>query len=633
MILIVGLLAPMAVATAAEQSSTTAPAGWSAVDVHVALLAPPVGVPVLVLEDAYPWGISSHISLLVSLGYAPLVATWSDLGVTVNLSDYRNVYVASDQPQSFYDGYAAHAAELAAWVEAGGHLVFSACFAGWNGGVLTAALPGGAVPTQGFANDNYVEDPAHPIATGELSDGIPLVSPFHGTYASHTYFSVLPESEHTIFTDDSHRATLAEYLLGSGLVVASGLTWEYGYANLQGSKPAFDDLFLYAFPKVYYTLKATAGPGGTIAPSGTISVVEGTSKTFVITADAGNSIVSVVVDGTSVSVTDRAAMTYTFSHITADHTIAASFVRPDVMAPVIELPDGVPQSAVGSPYDLHLIVTDDTSIADVGVFENGQRVGTSLTGGDIRIRLTLPDGRHELVIVAGDSYGNRTERAITLVVDTRPPVLTLDPPSSVSSPTLVLTGSAVDAVSGLKSLTINGEPVIPFLDGSFSEKLTLLKGVNTILIEAMDKAGNTTSQTFMVTYRSPSLAPSSTYVVLTIGSADMEVNGMSRKLDAAPFIKEGRTLLPIRALIEALGGSVEWNASTKTVTVMLGSRTVALTIGSTTALVNGKPITLDVAPMIVKSRTFLPLRAIAENLGLDLAWEPISRTISLTYWP
>jgi len=95
MILVVGLLAPVAVAL-------------------------PVGVPVLVLENAYPWGYSSHISLLTSLGYGPLVATWSDLGVTVNLADYHNIYVASDQPQSFYDAYAAHAAELTAWVEAGG---------------------------------------------------------------------------------------------------------------------------------------------------------------------------------------------------------------------------------------------------------------------------------------------------------------------------------------------------------------------------------------------------------------------------------------------------------------------------------------------------------------------------------
>jgi hypothetical protein len=37
--------------------------------------------------------------------------------------------------------------------------------------------------------------------------------------------------------------------------------------------------------------------------------------------------------------------------------------------------------------------------------------------------------------------------------------------------------------------------------------------------------------------------------------------------------------------------------------------------------------------MIVKGRTFLPLRAVAENVGLDLAWEPVSQTISFTYWP
>ena len=345
-------------------------------------------------------------------------------------------------------------------------------------------------------------------------------------------------------------------------------------------------------------------------------------------------IASVTVDGQAVSVTGLTSMTYTFAKVMSNHTIRAEFRSPDVMAPVIELPDGVPQSAVGSPYDLHLVVTDDTSIADVGIFENGQRVGGSLTGGDIRVRLTLPDGRHELVIVAVDGVGNRTERAITLVVDTRPPVLTIDPPSSVSTATFTLTGSVIDAVSGLASLTVNGESVVPFLDGSFSMKLALVKGANDFVVEAADRAGNTTSQDFTVTYASPSSsAPSSIYVVLTIGSADMDVNGMTRKMDAAPFIKDGRTLLPIRALIEALGGSVQWNASTKTATVTLGSRTVALTIGSKAALVNGTSVPLDVAPMIVKGRTFLPLRAVAENLGLDLAWEPVSQTISLTYWP
>ncbi|MDO9100319.1 MAG: stalk domain-containing protein [Caldisericota bacterium] len=593
----------------------------------------PAGVPVLVMQDVNPWGFSSHITLLTSLGYAPVVATWSDFGLNLDLADYANVYVASDQPTSFYNGYATHAAELTAWVEAGGHLVFSACDQGWQSGNLTTPLPGGAVKAPENSSVNSVVDPAHPIATGELSDGIPLASPFSGTSASHTYFSVLPIGARVIFQNSSLQPTLAEYVLGSGLVIVSGLTWEFGYSNAQGSKPAFDDLFLYSFPKVSYTLKATAGQGGTIVPSGTMSVVEGTSKSFIITADAGNLIASVVIDGAPVSVTNRATMTYTFSNITADHTIAASFMRPDVMAPVIELPDGVPQSAVGSPYDLHLVVTDDTSIADVGVFENGQRIGGSYPGGEIRIRLSLTDGRHELIIVASDSYGNRTERAITLVVDTRPPLINLSLPSSVTSPTLLVAGSAVDAVSGLASLSINGEPIVPFLDGSFSETLTLKKGVNDIVIEARDNLGNVTSQTFTVTYSARVTAPSSIYVLLTIGSRNMEVNGLTRTLDAAPFIKDGRTLLPVRVLVEVLGGTVQWNPSTKTATVLLGSRTVALTIGSKTALVNGAPITLDVAPEIKNGRTFLPLRALAENLGLDLAWEPISQTISLTYWP
>jgi hypothetical protein len=145
--------------------------------------------------------------------------------------------------------------------------------------------------------------------------------------------------------------------------------------------------------------------------------------------------------------------------------------------------------------------------------------------------------------------------------------------------------------------------------------------------------GNKTVREVTVELAAGSASPSYKTVTLTIGKTDMDVNGMPVGMDAAPLIKDGRTFLPIRALIETLGGSVQWNASTKTVRVMLGSRTVALTIGSKTALVNGSPVTLDVAPMIVKGRTFLPLRAVAENIGLDLAWEPVSQTISFTYWP
>jgi hypothetical protein len=598
----------------------------------------PGGIPVLVVQGVEPWGYHDYLTQLISLGYAPHVTDWSGVGTTELLEDFRYMYIPSVQDASFYATYTARMSEVADWVTGGGRLLFSVCT---QGPVFT--LPGGATHVRVLDSNNLIVDASHPIVTGVLSDGIALTdADLVGNLCSHNYFTVLPLSEHTILRGSTpgHGPTLVEYDFGAGHIIGSGLTWEYYLHNgsLGGAgsfaKRAYDDLILYAFPKTMHTVRASAGPGGTIVPTGDSTVVEGSTLAFTITADPVYIIAALYVDGAPVRVTSRESMNYTFSNVTADHTIAASFVRPDVMAPVIELPDGVPQSAVGSPYDLHLVVTDDTSIADVGVFENGQRVGGSPVGGDIHVRLTLPDGRHELVIVAFDSAGNRTERAITLIVDTRPPDLTVDLPSSVSTPTLLITGSAVDAVSGLASLTINGEPVVPFLDGSFSEKLALMKGENTIDVEAVDNVGHVASQTFTVTYStSSSAAPSSLYVVLTIGKAEMDVNGMPVAMDAAPFIKDGRTLLPIRALIEALGGTVEWNASTKTATVMLGSRTVVLTIGSKTALVGGKPVALDVAPMIVKGRTFLPLRAVAENVGLDLAWEPVSQTISFTYWP
>jgi hypothetical protein len=307
------------------------------------------------------------------------------------------------------------------------------------------------------------------------------------------------------------------------------------------------------------------------------------------------------------------------------------------MAGVIGWSGGaVPTFTVGfSPFPLTFTLEDSSGAVEWSISVNGAVIVDPLGSGLITYPVPLAEGRNDVVITAVDMAGNQTMQGLIIYLDSMGPVIVLSPiPASVSSPVLTVAGTVMDAVSGLRSVTIDGTPIVLFLDGSFSEKLALMKGDNTTVIEATDKVGHTTSQIFTVTYGTTSSAvPSSLYVILTIGSTDMEVNGLTSKLDAAPFIKDGRTLLPIRALIEALGGSVEWNASTKTATMALGSRTVALTIGSKTALVNGKPITLDVAPMIVKGRTFLPLRAVAENLGLDLSWEPVSRTISLTYWP
>jgi hypothetical protein len=129
-----------------------------------------------------------------------------------------------------------------------------------------------------------------------------------------------------------------------------------------------------------------------------------------------------------------------------------------------------------------------------------------------------------------------------------------------------------------------------------------------------------------------------TVIVLQIGNSTFTVDGNSQTLDSPPIIKNGRTLVPIRAIIEALGGNVGWDGTARKATVTLGSKSIALWIGKSTATVNGvsKPIdTVDtrVVPEIISGRTMLPLRFVTESLGATLGWDPNTQTITITYQP
>jgi hypothetical protein len=109
--------------------------------------------------------------------------------------------------------------------------------------------------------------------------------------------------------------------------------------------------------------------------------------------------------------------------------------------------------------------------------------------------------------------------------------------------------------------------------------------------------------------------------VFYIGSTIMNVNGQNVIMDAAPYIKAGRTYVPVRYLGDALGATTEWDAATKTVTVTKGDNTVVLVIGSTIAKVNGADVQMDVAPEITGvGRTMLPARWVAEGLGYQVGW-------------
>jgi hypothetical protein len=136
-------------------------------------------------------------------------------------------------------------------------------------------------------------------------------------------------------------------------------------------------------------------------------------------------------------------------------------------------------------------------------------------------------------------------------------------------------------------------------------------------------------------------ALSSTTIKLWIGNASMSVNGVQKPIDAQgtkPVIVAGRTLVPIRAVIEAFGGSTVWESSTRKVTVTLGKNSLDLWIGKSQASLNGIALAIDAAnsavvPVITNGRTMLPLRFVAESLGIDVQYADATKMITLMLAP
>ncbi|MFZ5968847.1 MAG: stalk domain-containing protein [Bacillota bacterium] len=108
------------------------------------------------------------------------------------------------------------------------------------------------------------------------------------------------------------------------------------------------------------------------------------------------------------------------------------------------------------------------------------------------------------------------------------------------------------------------------------------------------------------------------------------IDGKLVKFDVPPQSVNGRTLVPFRDIFEAMAADVKWNASTKTAVGTRGEVEVKLVIGSTTAQVNGKDLTLDVPPAIIDGRTFVPVRFIGESMGAMVNWDDNTKTVAIT---
>ena len=117
---------------------------------------------------------------------------------------------------------------------------------------------------------------------------------------------------------------------------------------------------------------------------------------------------------------------------------------------------------------------------------------------------------------------------------------------------------------------------------------------------------------------------------MTLGKTDYTVNGEKKTMDVAPIIANSRTMLPVRYVAEALGAEIAWDGATSTATLKTADTEIKITVGATEAIVNGQAVQLDSPAFIENSRTYMPVRFVAETLGATVAWDGATSTATIT---
>lgn len=245
----------------------------------------------LLIQDNIPWYRDVDANQEVLSRLVPYDCTTTSGFQSVDLTKYTIVIFANDQATGTYTAYERISEKMTQFVNKGGVVVFGAADGGWSNGTLNYGLPGGVTKVEATEYYNTIADANHPIVTGQLTGSSPLTnSDLVNGYCSHIYFNsaTFPKGTNVILRNQSGNATLIEYPLGKGRIIASGLTWEHAYQmhgkNIDGSVvcgdfaiKAMDDLFAYA-------LYASTVNSGNITQLGDDSVAY--NEHLVIVADA-----------------------------------------------------------------------------------------------------------------------------------------------------------------------------------------------------------------------------------------------------------------------------------------------------------------------------------------------------------
>ena len=174
-------------------------------------------------------------------------------------------------------------------------------------------------------------------------------------------------------------------------------------------------------------------------------------------------------------------------------------------------------------------------------------------------------------------------------------------------------------VTGSVDVTVNSWPTGETID-AFAPTGAMTGGI------AYDAAANTGKTTIT----KGELTAETIVIKMTLGQKQYIQNGETVAMDVAPQVVNGRTMLPARAIAEALGAIVGWDGDLSAATFTNDTTVIKIIIGSDVAIVNGEEVKLDAAAFIEDGRTFLPLRFICETLGATVDWDTATSTATIT---
>lgn len=244
---------------------------------------------------------------------------------------------------------------------------------------------------------------------------------------------------------------------------------------------------------------------------------------------------------------------------------------------------------------------------------------------------------------ARDASGNRVALTLRLpsgVTFSQMPELAV----SDGNISLAISQAGLDSGGALLTIPVNQSSSVPStitvsgilltLDRSLPDGDIKLRIGGAAIAQTADTFTNDRNEVDLVIASTGAAGEAGATAVFIVDQASYTLNGQSVAMDVAPYIKNDRTMIPLRFAANALGiddDNILWDDGTKTVTVIKGSRVVRMQLDKNELQINGVTVAIDAAPEIFSSRTMLPIRALGTALGATLQWDEAGRSVTINF--